>query len=204
MSAFASSSAAVDAANRLADVDLPAVAPREGGPEAVRDLVHHDRRQVPFGRSAPRLRRIHHAGGKRQDHFLHPCVHEVLEEDLLGPLLFVDARIVGQVVGDRLVAVPQIAGPERRVHHLHRRHVAADRWPILRRRSAARPESRAPTADTASGCGSPARCESGRPRRTRSSRRGDRRGRSRTARRSRRTSGSADRPTRCRSRSSRR
>ena len=44
-----------------------------------------------------------------------------------------NARIVRQVVGDRLVAVPQVARPEWGIHHFHRRHVAAHRGPIDRR-----------------------------------------------------------------------
>ena len=47
-----------------------------------------------------------------------------LKKIFFGALLLVDARIVRQVVGDRLVAVPQIAGAERRVHHFHRRRDA--------------------------------------------------------------------------------
>ena len=64
---------------------------------------------------------------------MHARVHEVLEEDFLRALLLVDARIVRQVVGDRLVAVTEIAGAKRRVHHFHRRDVAAHRRAILRR-----------------------------------------------------------------------
>ena len=44
----------------------------------------------------------------RNDHVVHARIHEILEENLLASLLFVDAGIVGQVVGYCLVAVAQI------------------------------------------------------------------------------------------------
>ena len=153
------------------------------GPEAVADLVHQHRRQIALGRRRARLRRVHDARGERQDDLVHARVHEVLEEDLLRALLLVDARIVRQVVGDGLIAVAQIARAERRVHHLHRRRVAAHRRTVRRRQAAARPGYRASTADRPRACGSPPRCESGRRRRTTSSRRAGRRGTFRTARR---------------------
>ena len=42
-----------------------------------------------------------------------------------------DARIVRQVVRDGLISVAEIAGAERRVHHLHRRLLSPLRRPIL-------------------------------------------------------------------------
>ena len=56
-----------------------------------------------------------------------------LKKIFFAALLLVDARIVGQIVGHRLVAVPQVARAEGRVHHLHRRDVAALRRPVLGR-----------------------------------------------------------------------
>ena len=125
----------VQAADRLSDVHLAAVSAGEGRSEAVTDLVHYHGGQIALGGRAPRLPRVHDARRQRQDDFVDARVHEVLEEDLLRALLLVNTRIVGQVVGDRLVSVAEVARPERRVHHFHRRHVAAHRRPVrLRQR----------------------------------------------------------------------
>jgi hypothetical protein len=97
----------------------------------VADLVHHGRREIPLGRRALGLRRIHHAPGQRQDDLVHARVHEILEENLFRAFFLMDTRIVRQIVGDRLVAVAQVARAERRVHHFHRRRVAADRRPVV-------------------------------------------------------------------------
>ncbi len=125
--------AAEEAADRFADVGLPAAHAGERRPEAVRDLVHERRGEIAVGGGAPGLRWIHHARGERQDHLVDARVHEVLEEDLLRALLLMDAGIVRQVVGHGLVAVAQVARAKRRVHHFHRRRVAAHRRPIGRR-----------------------------------------------------------------------
>ena len=171
-------------ADRFADVDLPAVAARERRPEAVTDLVHHGRRQVAFGGGLPRLRRIHHAARQAAGSLrLTRASMKFLKKIFLVPFSCVDARVVRQVVGDRLVAVPQIAGAERRVHHLHRRGVAAHRRPIGGGQRQRVLNLGHPAAGRARGCGSPPRCGSARPRRTTFSRRADRRGRSRRARR---------------------
>ena len=76
---------------------------------------------------------LHQALGDRQNYVAHAGVHEVFEENLLAALGFMNSRIVGQIVGNRLITVSQIGGAERRVHHLHRRSQTAFRWPVLRR-----------------------------------------------------------------------
>jgi hypothetical protein len=91
----------------------------------MRNLVHQRERQITFRGGLRRLLRLHQLARDRQDHVRHARVHEVLEEDLLRALLLMDARIVRQIVGHRLIAVPQIARAIRRVHHFHRRQMAA-------------------------------------------------------------------------------
>ena len=57
---------------------------------------------------------------QRQNYVFDPRIHEVLEEDFLAALLFMDSRIVRQIVGHGLVAMAQVAHAVRRVHHFHR------------------------------------------------------------------------------------
>ena len=82
-------------------------------------------RQIAFGGSLRRLGGLHQLPRDRQDDVGHARIHEVLEEDLLRAFFLMDARIVRQIVGHRLVAMAQIAGAIRRVHHLHGRQMAA-------------------------------------------------------------------------------
>ena len=51
-------------------------------------------------------------------------IHEVSKKDLLAAFGLMDAGIVRQVVGHRLIPMQQVAGAKWGVHHLHRRHVA--------------------------------------------------------------------------------
>ena len=89
------------------------------------DLVHQGPDEITVGGGLRRVLFAQQAPGERNDDLGDPRVHVVLEEDPLAPLLLVDARVVGEVVGDRLVAVPQVARAEGRVHHLHRSGLAA-------------------------------------------------------------------------------
>src|SRR5205823_2983015 len=68
----------------LADVDALSVAPREGRPEAVGDLVHHHGGEIAFRRNVRGLVRTHQQPRHRQDHVVDARVHVVLEEDLLA------------------------------------------------------------------------------------------------------------------------
>jgi hypothetical protein len=100
----------------------------KAGPKLVRDLVQQRGRHVALGRRLLSLAGLHQKLGDGQDHYGHARVHEVFEEDFLGALFLMNARVVRQIVGDGLVAVPQIAGAKRRVHDLHGREVTVLRW----------------------------------------------------------------------------
>ena len=109
----------------LADIHLLAIPVSKVRSQTVRNLVHHGGGKIAFARRLGRLLRLHDLAGERQDDVIHPRVHKVLEEDFLGAFRLMNTRIVGQIVGHRLVAVAQVAGAEGRVHHLHGREVAA-------------------------------------------------------------------------------
>ena len=96
----------------------------------MRDLVHHCRSQITFAGGARCLVRIHQFLGDGQNHVVDARVHEILEENFLGPFLLVDAWIVGQIIGHSLVSMAQVAGAKWRIHHFHRRGLAAFRWPV--------------------------------------------------------------------------
>ena len=95
--------------------------------------MHHGARQIAVRGGERRLVRAQQALRDRQDHVIHARVHEILEENFLRAFLFVNARIVRQIVGHRLVAVAQVARAVRRVHHFHRREQSALRGPVLGR-----------------------------------------------------------------------
>ena len=121
-------------ARSLREYPFPAGGAREGGAEAVRNFMHHrgapdSRPRKPCAASSARSRRLR----DRQDHVIHARVHEILEENFLRAFLFVNARIVRQIVRHRLVAVAQIARAIRRVHHFHRRKMPALRGAVLGR-----------------------------------------------------------------------
>ena len=99
----------------------------------MRDFVHHHDGQVPVRRRLGRLLRQHDPLGQGKDHLVDPRVHEVLEENLLAAHFLVNAWIVRKIVGHRLIAVPQVAGAEWRIHHFHRRGMALLRWTVLGR-----------------------------------------------------------------------
>ena len=82
--------------------------------------MHHRGREVAFGGGLDRLSGLQQPLRDRQDHVVNTCVHEALEENLLRTALFMHAWIIGQIIRNRLVAVPQIPGSKRRVHDLHR------------------------------------------------------------------------------------
>ena len=88
------------------------------------DLMHHGGRHVSFRTRLRSVLRIHNALGERQDDVVYARIHIVLEEDFLGSLLFVNPRIIGQIVGHSLIAVAQITSPKWCIHHLHRRGLA--------------------------------------------------------------------------------
>ena len=119
--------------DRFANVNLFTFFSREGRSQSVRDLMHHHGGEITFRARLLRVTGAHDSFREWKDDVVHARVHEVLEEDFLAAHFLVDARIVRQVVGDGLIAVPQIAGAERRIHHLHRRGVALLRRTIFSR-----------------------------------------------------------------------
>ena len=139
--------------------------------------------KIPFRRGLRGLAGLHQLPRDRQHDVSDPGVHEILEEDLLRPFLLMDARIVGEIVGHRLVAMPQIA----------RRDTARPSPPSAsdgraskagrRRPPGARPVYPAHTSDRPRGAGSPLHCGSAPTRRKKSSRRADRRDKFRKAQR---------------------
>ena len=94
-------------ADGLRDRNLLSVHARVRRSQPVRDFVQHHGRQITFGRSPRRLRFRHQIFRQRQHDVVHARVHEILEEDFLGALRVVNARIVRQVVRHGLIAVQQ-------------------------------------------------------------------------------------------------
>ncbi len=110
---------AVGGADGLADIGFAGGSAREGRAQAMGDFVQEGAREVAFAAHFGSLVGAHHAFGHGEDDVVHARVHEILEEDFLCALDLVDAGIIGQIVGDGLVAVAQVAGAIGRVHHLH-------------------------------------------------------------------------------------
>ena len=90
----------------------------------MRNFVHDRGQQIALRGSLGRLILAHDSLCHWQNNVVHARVHEIFEENLLRALLFMDTRIIGQVVGDRLVTVEQISCPEGCVHHFHRGYLA--------------------------------------------------------------------------------
>jgi hypothetical protein len=107
------------------DGQLLAVLAREDGSQFVGDFMHQRAGHVAFARGFGGLRRGHQELGDGQNHEVDAGIQEVLEEDFLAAFFLVDARVVGQIVGDGLVAVEQVAGAVGGVHHFHGREMAA-------------------------------------------------------------------------------
>ncbi len=95
--------------------------------------MHHCCRQVAFGGRERGLVSAQQSLGDRKNHVIHARVHEILEENFLRAFLLVNTRIVRQIVGHRLIAVAQIAGAIRRVHHFHGREMTSFGGTILGR-----------------------------------------------------------------------
>ena len=120
-------------ADGLVDGELLAADVGPGGAEAVRELVQDDGGKVAPAGDILGLFGRHQLLRDGQDDLVDAGVHEILEEDLLRAFFCVDARVVGEVVGDGLVAVTEIACAQRRVGDNHRRGVAFTCWAWLRR-----------------------------------------------------------------------
>ena len=130
-SALASSSPTELVADGFADADFSRRRPRECRAKSMTDLMHDRALQIAFAADFGGLRRLHQLAGDWQDHVVHACVHEVLEEEFLAAFLLVYSRIVWKIVGHGLISVRQIARAEGCVHHFHRRLQTALRGPVF-------------------------------------------------------------------------
>ena len=82
--------------------------------------MKQDRREIPIAGCLGRLVLTHQPLRNRKHDVINACIHKVFEKDLLRTLLLMDPGIVGQIIGDGLISMTQIAGTEWSVHHFHR------------------------------------------------------------------------------------
>ena len=95
--------------------------------------MHHRGCEITVARSLRGLVRAQQALGNRENDVSDSRVHEILEKDFLRAFLLMNPRIVGKIIGYSLIAMPQITGAERSIHHFHRRAVTGLRRSVLGR-----------------------------------------------------------------------
>src|SRR5262249_50354080 len=109
-------------------IDFASFSTRECRTKPMTDFVHDGAVKIPFTTDFLSLIGTHNLLGQWQDDVVHSRIHEIFEEYFLAALFFMNARIVGKIVSDRLVTMTQISRTKWGVHYFHRRLQSAFGW----------------------------------------------------------------------------